>query len=77
MGHVAAHIFKRAIERQRKQCCCCCDCEQHQKPKRFVVSEYYGTWVVRNANNQEMQAWHIRTREAAERIAAIYEETTP
>lgn len=48
------------------------------KPKRFVVEENMdGTAYVWDNANKHSPAHHIPTREAAQRIADIYEETTP
>lgn len=48
------------------------------KPKRFVVEENMdGTVYVWDNANKHSPAHLIPTREAAQRIADIYEETTP
>lgn len=54
-------------------------CEPYVKPKRYVViekgSNYYA--VCEDDYEGGILATCIHTREAAERIAAIYEETMP
>ena len=50
------------------------------KPKRFVVEEssfVKGRWLVLRVSDGQCVANYIPTREAAERIADIYEEVTP
>lgn len=49
-------------------------CEPYVKPKRFRVTIASGMIVVYDNTNGEEVAGCIPTREAAERIAAIYEE---
>ena len=61
------------------------NCEPYVKPKRFRASwdVAYGCWrIERNGQCFESLMWLIKEhndqhREAAERIAAIYEETMP
>lgn len=53
-------------------------CEPYVKPKRFQVVPYQGSWCVRDSNSiGYFVAFRISTIEAAERIAAIYEEMMP
>lgn len=50
------------------------------KPKRFVVEErdgFVGPFCVKHERGGNCSAYYIPTREAAQRIADIYEETTP
>ena len=54
--------------------------EPYVKPKRYKVEEYYhsrGIWVVRDCESGSARCHPVPTREAAERIAAIYEEVMP
>lgn len=51
------------------------ECEPYVKPKRYEVKETTKNgWVVCHATDFGYLAHHLPTREAAERIAAIYEE---
>ena len=57
--------------------------EPYVKPKRFTArwSETYGSWVIEH-NGYPLPTWlnlctNDKHREAAERIAAIYEEVLP
>ena len=57
-------------------------CEPYVKPKRYYVDYTNGTWNVWRSKNplqlvDTNVSTHIPTREAAERIAAIYEEVQP
>lgn len=74
MGYVAAQILKRAIERNNKKSCCCCNCRKENKPKRYEVRALPTGYAVYDTSNAQHEAFSIPTREAAERIAAIYEE---
>lgn len=83
MGYVAAQIFKRSNERNSK-CTCCCECKQNAKPKQiYEIEQRDKDWAVfrytfvSNHVTKALAASGIRTREAAERIAAIYEEVQP
>ena len=54
--------------------------EPYVKPKRYKVEEYYhcrGIWVVSDCQTGNARCHPVPTREAAERIAAIYEEVLP
>ena len=52
--------------------------EPYVKPKRYeVTEEYVSSYAVRDTELREFVAYDIPTREAAERIAAIYEEVMP
>lgn len=52
--------------------------EPYVKAKRFETTFYNGWWAVLNlASAAAIIAFDIPTREAAERIAAIYEEVMP
>ena len=82
MGYVAAQIFKRSNERQRR-CGCCCGCRQDVKQKKFRAkySEEIGCYVLlaEDAYHGTLPALTIRDahKEAAERIAEIYNEVMP
>ena len=49
------------------------------RPKRYVVIEFYdyGTWTVEDTKQLFNICHALPSREAAERIAAIYEEVVP
>ena len=51
--------------------------EPYVKPKRFVVFEHGGVYGVMDSHDCKIASKCIPTREAAERIAAIYEEVMP
>ena len=53
--------------------------EPYVKAKRYWVRKQYGCWFVYDTGNRHLKgvADNILTREAAERIAAIYEEMMP
>lgn len=54
--------------------------EPYAKPKRYYVAEDYdaGRWAVRDINDPSWIVCEtLPTRQAAERIAAIYEEVLP
>lgn len=54
--------------------------EPYVKPKRWVVREYLQTgnfYVVERNTFEDPRSHAVPTREAAERIAAIYEEVMP
>ncbi len=83
MGYVAAQIFKRSNERKSK-CACCCHCKQNAKTKQYYhVVKREDDWAVFRYRfvydnvEKAYAAFGIPTREAAERIAAIYEEVMP
>ena len=50
--------------------------EPYVKPKRYEVKWYTGNWYVEDRLSGRVN-FAIPTREAAERIAAIYEEVMP
>lgn len=79
MGHVAAQIFKRAIERNNKKSCCCCSCNHNIKPKRYTVPwpNNKDMWYVWDGIAEIKLIDNIPSREAAERIAATLEEVMP
>jgi hypothetical protein len=85
MGHVAAEIFRRSNERnrriaeaQKQKSCCCCNCRKENRPKRFEAIYYNGAWAVLNHTSlAAIIAFDIPTREAAEEIAAVYERVMP
>lgn len=56
-------------------------CEPYVKPKRYVVQGFDGlegvVYEVYSMDHRTFVAGAIKTREAAERIAAIYEEVMP
>jgi hypothetical protein len=53
--------------------------EPYVKPKRWDIREYYesGNWYVVERESGSVRSYSVPTREAAERIAAIYEEVMP
>ena len=53
--------------------------EPYVKPNRWDVKEYYetGNWYVVDRASGSVRSYAVPTREAAERIAAIYEEVMP
>lgn len=52
--------------------------EPYVKPKRWNVREYFGRYYVVAGNEYDaIKGFGLHTREAAERIAAIYEEEMP
>lgn len=54
--------------------------EPYVKPKRYKVDELSYSrcrWLVRESQSGEARCHAVPTREAAERIAAIYEEVMP
>ena len=53
--------------------------EPYVKPKRWDVRELdgYDTWYVIERESGDVRSYAVPTREAAERIAAIYEEVMP
>lgn len=87
MGYVAAQIFKRSNERQRRErqrrCECCCGCRQDVKQKKFRAkySEEIGCYVLvtEGTYHGTLPSLTIRDahKEAAERIAEIYNEVMP
>lgn len=86
MGHVAAQIFKRAIERNNRECCCC-KCKHNTahyvKSTRYKAGrcgDHWGVYRITKVAAHTIEAVHasgIHSLEAAERIAAIYEEVMP
>ena len=53
--------------------------EPYVKPKRWDVRRYpdTGYWYVIEAKSGDVRSYAVPTRNAAERIAAIYEEVSP
>ena len=53
--------------------------EPYVKSNRWDVKEYYetGNWYVVDRASGSVRSYAVPTREAAERIAAIYEEVMP
>lgn len=53
------------------------ECEPYVKPKRWAVRKYFSCYfVVLSCDYDTIKGFGLPTREAAERIAAIYEEVT-
>lgn len=56
----------------------CAKPEPYVKPKRYEAVYYNGAWAVLNHTSiAAVTAFDITSKEAAERIAAIYEEVMP
>lgn len=51
--------------------------QPYVKPKRYTVDLGFNGWYVCDEIGKQCVATHLRTHEAAERIAAIFEEVSP
>lgn len=52
-------------------------CEPYVKPKRYRIDKNWSGYTVYDTVTHQLFADHIYSQDAAERIAAIYEEVTP